>query len=85
MAVDMTDASKLAQEYGRLVRQTGRGKKNGDVSASPLQTSLVSQADWTPAAAAELEQLARQYGSFMLRNALALAVALNIEDGAKGL
>ena len=33
-------------------------------------------------AAEELVRLAQQYGSFMLRNALALAVALHIEDGA---
>jgi len=40
--------------------------------------------DWTEEGAEELVRVAVKYGSFFLRNALALAVALNIEDGSEG-
>lgn len=49
-----------------------------------FQELLVCEGDWTPDAAYHLLQLARQYGAFMLRNALAIALALEIEDGDLG-
>ena len=45
---------------------------------------LVKEAEWTPEAAADLLRPARDYGSFMLRNALAISLALDIEDGELG-
>jgi hypothetical protein len=42
---------------------------------------LAEKAQWSPAAAQHLVQLAQEYGSFMLRNATAIAIALGIEDG----
>jgi hypothetical protein len=39
--------------------------------------------DWTDNGAQVLVDLAMKYGAFILRNALALAIALNIEDGSE--
>ena len=41
--------------------------------------------DWTEQGAREVLQLARRYGTSILRNALALAAAMKIEDGRVGL
>lgn len=49
-----------------------------------LEDALISEADWTPRAAYHLVQLANNYGSFMLRNALAISLALEVEDGDLG-
>ena len=46
-----------------------------------LEETLIREADWTPLAAYHLIQLANKYGTFMLRNALAISLALGIEDG----
>jgi len=40
--------------------------------------------DWTEEGARVIVTLANEYGAFMLRNALALAVALGKEDGDLG-
>lgn len=53
-------------------------------SQESLETTLVRGADWTPEAAAHLLRLARDYDSFMLPNALAISLALDIEDGELG-
>jgi hypothetical protein len=45
---------------------------------------LKEQHDWTDIAAEALIMLARQYGAFMLRNALALAIVMDTEDGELG-
>ena len=50
-----------------------------------LGRMLSDEAEWTSHGAEEVLFLARQYGSFMLRNALALALALGIEDGKSAL
>ena len=49
-----------------------------------IMRSLHRWGDWTPEAVAVLVELANDYGSFMLRNAAALAIALDIEDGRLG-
>lgn len=50
-----------------------------------LRTSLVRDAEWTDVGAQAVVMLAKQYGSFVLANALALAEALGIEDGEAGI
>lgn len=40
--------------------------------------------DWTDGGARAVVSLANDYGAFMLRNALALAIALGKEDGELG-
>lgn len=49
-----------------------------------IETALVTEHDWTQEAASELVQLATHKGSFLLRNALALAIAMGVEDGDQG-
>jgi len=51
---------------------------------SSLEDALVHEGEWTPEAAAHLLYLARAYGSFMLRSALAISLALGVEDGELG-
>ena len=46
---------------------------------------LMAYSEWTERGATTLLMLARQYGTFILANALALAEALEIEDGDAGL
>lgn len=41
--------------------------------------------DWSERGADEITRLAMGYGAFMLRNALAIAVVLGMEDGELGL
>jgi hypothetical protein len=50
-----------------------------------IVAALVNDADWTEPGAREVLHLAKNYGTSILRNALALASALHIEDGEGGL
>lgn len=70
--------ANLVDEYRVLFEGVDR-----DASDS-LETVLTHEAEWTPEATAHLLQLAREYGAFMLRNALAISLALDIEDGELG-
>ena len=45
---------------------------------------LMEECEWTDRSAHELLRLAKYYGAFLLRNALALAIVLDIEDGDGG-
>lgn len=81
-----SDVSGFVCEYAALIRErreADHGRPNR-CAAHMLQEALVQQAEWTPEAAAHLVDLARRYGTFMLRNALAVALALGIEDGELG-
>ncbi len=71
------DVSGLVEEYRVLLDMTD--------SQDSFGNALVEQGEWTPQAASCLLELANDYGSFMLRNALAISLALGIEDGALGL
>jgi hypothetical protein len=53
-------------------------------STGVIENLLVREGDWSQQAALHLLELARNYGSFMLRNALAILLALGIEDGDLG-
>ena len=70
----------LLSEYETIVAQTGR-----DASDEQLVAALVCDAEWTDHGARVVAHLARQYGTSILRNSLALAAALGIEDGEAGL
>jgi len=72
------NVANLVEEYRALFEGVHR-----DASDS-LESALTREAQWTPEAAVYLVQLARAYGSFMLRNALAISLALDIEDGRLG-
>ena len=75
----MQNVSSLTQEYQSIIADSG------DPGRESLKERLVQEADWTYNGAETLVYLAERYGSFMLRNALALSLALNIEDGDAGL
>ena len=56
-----------------------------DPDDESLIVRLVADCKWTERGAATLVMLARQYGTSILANALALAQVLEIEDGEAGL
>ena len=70
----MTDI--LVAEYETIIAEVGK-----DPSDDQIVAALVHDADWTEQGARDLLHLAQSRGVFMLRNALALANALEIEDG----
>lgn len=70
----------LLSEYDSLVAES-LNQANGEVDWARLRRELVHSADWTDAAATHLIRLVRDNGSFVLRNALALAIASGMEDG----
>lgn len=70
----------LLSEYESLVAELGQ-----EVSDEAIIAALVRDADWTEQGATTVLMLARQYGTSILRNALALAAAMDIEDGEAGL
>ncbi len=72
------DVSNLVEEYRSLFDGV-----EGD-TLDFLEEALMDEAEWTTEAAEHLVQLAKAYGSFMLRNALAISLALDIEDGELG-
>lgn len=73
----MTDV--LLSEYGSIIDSVGEDGPDEAVVAA-----LVRQGDWTEEGAREVLQLARKYGTSILRNALALASAMQIDDGDAG-
>ena len=74
----MTDT--LLAEYETIIADLG-----SNATDKQIVRALVEHADWTQQGARAVVMLARQYGVFVLRNALALANAMGIEDGAAGL
>ncbi|MGA2679327.1 MAG: hypothetical protein ABSF37_08500 [Sedimentisphaerales bacterium] len=50
-----------------------------------VEAKLQNKMEWTEEGARHLTMLAREYGEFMLRNALSLANVLGVEDGSLGL
>ena len=83
---DSADVTGLVPEYETLVGDSLATNHEGGrrLNTDKLQQALVYDAGWTAEGGDALFQLARDYGSFMLRNALALSLALKIEDGELG-
>jgi hypothetical protein len=73
----------LVDEYKVLLAELDT-YDGSSAAAKRITLALSQQHDWSHSAAFALVTLARDYGTFMLRNALALAEALEIEDGARG-
>ena len=67
-------------EYESLIHSL---EQNGgdQLNVGCLIDHLSHSYDWTRRGAEEIVWLANAYGAFMLRNALALAIALEKEDG----
>lgn len=77
--VSVADTSLLVEKY----RNDLSGIGIEDVKM--LKHALQKTCDWTPIASAHLIALVRNNGTFVLRNALAVAIALRVEDGELGL
>ncbi len=72
------NVAPLVEEYRTLFAESDAS------TLDSLELILVNQADWTTEAASHLIYLARAYGFFMLRNALAISLVLDCEDGDLG-
>ena len=58
--------------------------RKADLPWELVQSRLSSVNGWTREGAEQVTRLAREYGGFMLRNALAIANVLDVEDGELG-
>ena len=85
--IEYSNLELLCEEYKTLVEESSKRSKVSGLndSLSELEDMLVCKADWTKPAANELINMVEHYGVFMLRNALALAIALDYPDGTCGL
>jgi hypothetical protein len=79
--IELLGASIL--EYQSLLTAS-RIQSTKTVAMTSLAEHLSRTHDWTEEGAQIVVALANEYGAFMLRNALALAVALGQEDGELG-
>ena len=74
----MTDT--LLAEYEAIITDL-----RNDATDEQIIHALIGQSAWTEQGARTVVKLARQYGVFVLRNALALGTAMGLEDGDAGL
>ena len=75
----------LVEEYRGILEQAVTVSAGGvEYDPDKVEKLLIHEGEWTPNAAEHLLKLSNDYGSFMLRNALALSLALKIEDGDLG-
>lgn len=81
---ECSQLDSLISEYRGIV-QGNAPMRPSNLSPERLVRILSNEHDWTERGANEVVSLATEYGAFVLRNALALALALGIEDGAFGL
>lgn len=70
----------LLSEYEGIISNVGENATDEAIIAA-----LVRESEWTEEGANAVVQLARKYGTSILRNALALAAAMGVEDGTDGL
>ena len=61
-----------------------KSEKHGKLEMDRLVSRLSNEHGWTHQGAQSIVRLANEYGSFMLRNALALSILLGKEDGDMG-
>jgi hypothetical protein len=75
----------LVEEYRVLLKEAVHvSPAYFDWKSDKVEDVLIRDCEWSPKAAGHLLQLVNDYGTFMLRNALALSLALGIEDGELG-
>lgn len=70
----------VISEYANLLT-TMSERATQSLSSESIIQELRHAHDWTEVGARSVVSLANDYGAFMLRNALALAIALGKEDG----
>jgi hypothetical protein len=82
MPQKLSDTVNLTvQEYAALFQSP---KEEQLIDWPQVELKLHNEMEWTQEGAAHVAALARDYGAFVLRNALALALSLGIEDGELG-
>ena len=74
----------LIDEYETILAERLRKNTIDKYDESEIFNELSVSADWSMSSAREILRLAEEYGAFMLRNALAIAVVLGKEDGSAG-
>lgn len=80
--ISIENVSTLVDEYQTILQnQIKTFSPDDEIQCDKIKHLLQSRADWTANGAEAVVDLATSYGSFILRNALALSIALNIEDG----
>ena len=73
------------QEYTAVFpKSKGKYATEQLIDWTRIEAKLQNEMEWTQEGAAHVVALARDYGAFVLRNALALALSLGIEDGEFG-
>lgn len=82
MQEDQLLRSAISEYESLLVSMTDRTTQ--PVRSERVIRELQRVHDWTDEGARAVVSLANDYGAFILRNALALAVALGKEDGELG-
>ncbi len=87
MGIRPMNIEALLAEYDCIINQADGAKPgwNGELDWDRMAYLLEREADWTTNGAQAIVHLAREYGTFALKNALALAAVLGIEDGTSGL
>jgi hypothetical protein len=79
-----TDFLESAVSEYRPLLEPAWDKDVGRVNTERLINQLALEHDWTDLGARAIVSLATGYGAFILRNALALAIILDKEDGDFG-
>lgn len=74
---------RICYEYQNYVAEATA--KNHEIDWDKLENLLCNDGRWTAHGADTLIAIVQNYGSFILKNALALAIATNTEDGKLGL
>jgi len=80
MCPKATDLSGYVREYRALFTCISHSRSDRTAYWNQV-VDLVQQAGWSRLAALILVQCVQMYGSFVLKNAAAIAIALNFEDG----
>ena len=86
MARSMETVAQLVDEYRSLLcdAQSISGADE-ELNWDSVARTLEVHGEWTRRGADHVANIARSYGSFVLRNALAVCLALDHEDGELGL
>jgi len=86
MGFDSANVQCLVDEYRTILADDHVcTNANASVNWDRVAQRLVGDCEWTPTAAQHLVRLTSDYGAFVLRNALAVAIALDIQDGELGI
>lgn len=86
MGIDSANVQCLVEEYRAILADDPVcTNANDSVNWDRVAQRLVGDCEWTPTAALHLVRLIKDYGAFVLRNALAAAIALDIQDGELGI